>query len=282
MNIEAELVDHPKYLLLRKKVGVLALEYLIRIWGHCASNRRGEHWRGKDAEYLEIVARWTGEPGALLSALVEVGFVDQKPTGLLIHDWESNNSFTVANWTKNLSGRPSKKKPTSATPEPKPVQDGSHGEAMGKPWAPHGDPVCMSDRVNEGVRAPSLSQDSEPLIPTEAEVRAWALGSPAAVHPDYAAEKWADTSEKHLWVVKGELIDWKSRWTRWWSTDRPGWIQRRSGVLAKNGAASGLEDRIADLRQQLEKAVKNGDPGAEGLRQQIAALKAQRTQDGKE
>jgi hypothetical protein len=282
MNIEAELVDHPKYLLLREMVGPNALEYLIRIWGHCAANRRGEHWKGKDGKYLEIVARWTGDRSVLFMALVEVGFVENRLTGIVIHDWESNNSITVANWTRNLNGRPSKKKPSKTPQEANTHTAGSHGEAAGNPRGSRGDPVCMNECMNERVLAPSLSQDSEPLIPTEAEVRAWALGSPAAVHPDYAAEKWADTSEKHLWIVKGELIDWKARWTRWWATDRPGWIQRRSGILAKNGAASGLEDRIADLRQQLEKAVKNGDPVADDLRQQIAALKAQRAKDDKE
>ena len=40
MIVEPELPDHPDYLLLKKAVGDFAMEALIRLWGHCQSNRR--------------------------------------------------------------------------------------------------------------------------------------------------------------------------------------------------------------------------------------------------
>lgn len=105
MNVEPELLDHPKFLRLEKRVGAGALKVLLRLWGHCAANKRGERWPLADAEYIECVARWSGLPGELYAALVEIGWVEVTSEGLVIHDWEQNNSFTVLNWSRNPNGR---------------------------------------------------------------------------------------------------------------------------------------------------------------------------------
>ena len=104
MKVHAELVDHPKYLRLKRAVGEGALECLIRLWGHCESNQRGEYWKKADPEYVEHVCRWTGAQGVLFEALVASGWIDSKPQGISVHDWNETNWRAVFNWKIGRSG----------------------------------------------------------------------------------------------------------------------------------------------------------------------------------
>ncbi len=74
------------------------------------------------------------------------------------------------------------------------------------------------------------------VLPTEAEVRDWA--SLSGVDPDYAAAKWADTNEKHRWLDRGQLVDWRKRWLRFWTADREGWFAKKNSA-ARAGLAYG-------------------------------------------
>lgn len=129
MIVETELPDHPDYQMLKRVVGEYAMEALIRIWGHCQSNKRGERWTGRGADYLEVVAKWEGERGALFRALKDYGWIEVHGEDVVIHNWEMKNSCLLAS-RKNgkLGGRPRKpeekrtEKPTGlaqvTTPKP--------------------------------------------------------------------------------------------------------------------------------------------------------------------
>lgn len=109
MRVEPELPDHPKYLRLKRRVGDFALEALVRLWAHCQQNQRGELWRGVDAEYLELIAKWEEQPGLLFRSLLETGWIEQSAEGILIHDWEEMNSQIVNNWVNGTKGGRRKK-----------------------------------------------------------------------------------------------------------------------------------------------------------------------------
>lgn len=109
MIVEPELPDHPDYLLLKKAVGDCAMESLIRLWGHCQSNRRGENWAGKGLDYVETVARWDGERGALFRALQDYGWIEVINEGVRIHNWEKMNAKLIASRSNGgKGGRPNK------------------------------------------------------------------------------------------------------------------------------------------------------------------------------
>lgn len=75
------------------------------------------------------------------------------------------------------------------------------------------------ERENERI----LSPDS---IPSEQEVRDWALG--ADVDSDYAVQKWNETSERHAWFPNKELLDWKKRFERYWQEDKDAWAAKKN------------------------------------------------------
>ena len=104
MRVEPELPDHPKFLRLKRRIGDVAMECLVRMWGHCQQNQRGGHWPSADAEYLEIVCKWSGKAGELHAALVDTKWIEEAGGGLLIHDWEEVNCLTISGWRNGKKG----------------------------------------------------------------------------------------------------------------------------------------------------------------------------------
>lgn len=51
---------------------------------------------------IEMAAQWEGEEGALLGAMIEVGFVDKDDTGIRIHDWQDYAGKLIARREKAL------------------------------------------------------------------------------------------------------------------------------------------------------------------------------------
>jgi uncharacterized phage protein (TIGR02220 family) len=105
MRLEPELLLHPKFRRLKRRVGDLALEYLVMVWGHCQQNKRGEFWPGADEDYLEDLCQWSGKNGELYGAMIDSGFVHEEEDGLRIHDWNDMNSGFIANWKTKHKGR---------------------------------------------------------------------------------------------------------------------------------------------------------------------------------
>lgn len=111
MKIEPELPSHPKYLMLRAKIGPEALEYLIRLWGHCECSKRGEWWAGADSSYVEAVCQTRKRPGLVYAALLSGKWIHEDSqggvSGVRIHQWNETNWRAVSNW--ELGSRPKTK-----------------------------------------------------------------------------------------------------------------------------------------------------------------------------
>ncbi len=115
MIVSGDIFSNPKFLALRREVGPQALECLCRLWAHCAEDKRGPDWGKVDADYVELVCHWQGEPGRLFTALTAPKIPGKKPwiekyyNRLVIHGWREYNANMVANWKKGpLGGRPKK------------------------------------------------------------------------------------------------------------------------------------------------------------------------------
>lgn len=117
VKVDPGYVNHPKFLRLKKAVGELAMEFVIRIWGHCQQGQKGEYWRGADAGYVEAVAMWTGTEGKLFEAMAACRIILIEANGIRVNDWNRENWRTVSNW--QLGGRPKRNKgSTKAEPTP--------------------------------------------------------------------------------------------------------------------------------------------------------------------
>ena len=151
MRVEPGLTSHPKYLRLRKAVGIGAADFLVRLWGHCQQAQKGEYWRGADSAFVEAVCAWDGEDGKLFSALVACRFIEQEERGIRIHKWKYYNSQAVANWYNgNKGGRP-KKPADNPVVNPMPNQVVTHSGNQSQTQ-------CEPEREREGKTDRSLTQ----------------------------------------------------------------------------------------------------------------------------
>ena len=251
MNVEMEVLAHPKYRALRRAVGAEALEYLVRLWGHCASNKRGEYWPKATADYVESVCDWQGERGGFFDLLVSVGFIDVPAdgVGVVVHDWNEQNSFTVQNWNRNPSGRRGK---TVGLTVDKPTVPGA--EATGKPRGSHGEPLRMSeerDKSEESECARAPREEMEPHIPTWEEFRAAAEFSAMAIPEDYLRRQFQGFEHNLAWLTKfGQLRPWKRIVTDRWAADRMNW--KPSGTGPEKKPAASKAQQLYSVSRELE------------------------------
>jgi len=91
-----------------------------------------------------------------------------------------------------------------------------------------------TDRENqERESVPPGSPADGHAVPTEEDVRAWARVND--VDENYAAERFHATTEKHQWESNGRVIDWRSRFKRFWSDDKAEWFSQKKR-RRRNGA----------------------------------------------
>ena len=88
--IEVDLPDHPKVADLENELGETTVEaYLIRVWCWAARLAPDGVTRGVSAECsVERAARWRGNSGVLVAALVKTGWLERSEDGLRLHNWE--------------------------------------------------------------------------------------------------------------------------------------------------------------------------------------------------
>lgn len=97
IRIAVTLPDHPKTVMLMRKLGDKAFWCLTKLWVFTAMNAPDGNLSRYGAEELEIAAGWTGDDDVFIDSLIEMGFMDEiKETGdLKIHDWEEHNPYAA-------------------------------------------------------------------------------------------------------------------------------------------------------------------------------------------
>jgi len=98
IKVHSDLIDHPKALALAHRLGdSRAWSYVVAVWFHLARyNPEGWIRDTEDAQRaLEAAARWSGDAGALVSALVEVGFMERKRGRIVAHGWDDHQGAHV-------------------------------------------------------------------------------------------------------------------------------------------------------------------------------------------
>lgn len=85
---------HPKTFGLEQMLGAKAILCLQTLWLWAASNRADGVLRGLNAKTLEFAAKWPGEQGAFVKALVELRWLDVHEDGTYeLHEWKQHNPW---------------------------------------------------------------------------------------------------------------------------------------------------------------------------------------------
>jgi hypothetical protein len=184
IRIATSLPDNPKTLKLIRRLGDSGFKSLIFLLCRVGTHRPDGNLAGLDTEDIEGLAQWSGEEGALLSALVDIGFIDETEDGLKLHDWERWNPWATgaerraeiarkaarARWGDPESRKPKPKKRAAKkakTKEPEEELDTSKPMVLDKlkpdearpqeegPYPPQGQGVGLAEcpQLDRGQRA---------------------------------------------------------------------------------------------------------------------------------
>lgn len=293
MIFEPGLIQHPKYLVLRRAVGPGAMEYLFRLWRHCQMEKRGEEWGAVGWRYVEAVCGWEGEPRVLWNALRQpvvkggVGFIKKEKNGkILINSWNEINASLVANWVRGPAGR--RGNGSKSMEEPEAV--GSPGVSGGLAGAKPGRSRGVSDRtgqdrieVNIGTARAGLADEAcapgpgarrrEIRMPgTEEEAEIWcqAIGVPKG----YARTIWLQVSAVGFKDGSDRLIeDWpryvKGRYEREFGEG----VRQRVEQVARGMAAGKGEEPLWARIKRLEEAIAEHPANKKGRAPKVVAMR---------
>ena len=95
-RISTALPQHPKTKKLRRRLGDGGCWSLVCLFLWTAANRWDGSLADMSDEDIELAADWTGEVGELVTALVEVGFLDGESGCYAIHDWHDHNPWAAS------------------------------------------------------------------------------------------------------------------------------------------------------------------------------------------
>lgn len=94
-RIAVGLPAHPKTKKLIRRIGEAGAWYLVRLFLWAASDRSNGDLSGLSDEDIELAVDWSGEEGAFVEALANVGFIDGEEGARAIHDWEEHNPWAA-------------------------------------------------------------------------------------------------------------------------------------------------------------------------------------------
>lgn len=90
LRIDAATLGHPKVGRLARALGCpqeQALGIVVTLWCAVSSSRPDGCLDGWKAEDIAYICRWSCDPESTLAALLQCGFLDETPTGMVVHEW---------------------------------------------------------------------------------------------------------------------------------------------------------------------------------------------------
>jgi hypothetical protein len=95
IRISVSFKDHRKRKKLRSILGPGATDYLLDLWIAASVSRPSGVLTGLSEADIALDAGWPGEPGELVSALLECGFLEKKDGVYILHDWADHQGYVV-------------------------------------------------------------------------------------------------------------------------------------------------------------------------------------------
>jgi hypothetical protein len=222
-RISTAFPHHHKTVKLERRLGAAGFRALIRLWLWTADNRCDGDLRDMTVEDIEIAADWSGDAGAFVGTLVEVGFLDGGDGCYWLHDWADHQPYVAARPQRSKVARlAALKKWNDTTPEQR--SEAARHAAKAK-WAAvragRTDDACERDasRTDDAcdVRAPF------PTLPVPAQ------HTTIAPHPQ--ADAAPDADEVGLRELKSKV---RSEIQSHWGTFNKGVTLPWDGRAAKN------------------------------------------------
>ena len=273
MIISPTIVNHPKFVALKSAIGDYAMEALVRIWAHCQEDQRAEFWAEKSPEYLEIIARWSGERLELWTALLRTGWVIEENGGIRVHEWNNYNSTLLRSWNAVRNHR--KKKPDDLKTIARPSSDDLATIL----------PSSLSS-LNEKIEKSVQKEEERSTgieVPSDAEVfgfiQDWP-GEPASATPtipkDWAIQWLARMAGRREWPA-----DWRRKLTADWRAGFRDWLQGKKNGPAdkpKKRALWEISKDISAVEKLMDEHPSNcwpaNKPRDPAIEQEYDALKA--------
>lgn len=97
--------DHPKTLKVIKRLGLAGGWSLLRLLLWTASERHTGDLAGLSDEDIELAARWEGDGGALVEALIVVGYLEGDEGARRVHDWREHNPWAATRGVRVAKAR---------------------------------------------------------------------------------------------------------------------------------------------------------------------------------
>lgn len=104
-RIATGLPSHPKTKKLIRRIGESGAWRLVCLFLWTAANRPNGDLSGMSDEDIELAIDWNGEPGAFITAMLEVRFLDGEPGKRIIHDWAEHNPWAATASLRSEAGK---------------------------------------------------------------------------------------------------------------------------------------------------------------------------------
>ena len=95
---------HHKTRKLERRLGEAGVMALLRLWEYAAEFRPDGELSGMNEEDIALAAGWHGD-GDFVSALIEIGWLDEGPDCLSMHDWLEHNPWAADAEERSDKGR---------------------------------------------------------------------------------------------------------------------------------------------------------------------------------
>lgn len=207
-RISTALPSHPKTKKLARRLGPAGPLGCIYLFLWVASNRSDGDLTGMTDEDIELAVDWTGDDGAFVRAMVDVGFLEGIASERLVHDWAEHNPWAAGAGARSEKSRwaalcKQHGRAEAARQMPEYAQRigaASHPQAGSEPESASGKPDAVLESASgtqlaESGSAPSpfrLPSDSFPSPPPTAKKPAKARAAPIPAPDDVDAQVWAD------------------------------------------------------------------------------------------
>lgn len=104
-RVAIDFFSHHKARKLKRRLGNDGIVALLQLWAYAAKTRPDGELTDMSIEDIEIATDWSGEDGALVQTLTDIGFLDKKADGYALHDWHENNSWAAAAESRSDASR---------------------------------------------------------------------------------------------------------------------------------------------------------------------------------
>lgn len=113
-KLYGDFFSHPKTLELQAELGDPSADvYVVRMWAYVSRVAATGRLSGRNVvSVLERAVGWAGEPGRFVQAALRVGFLEQEPEALVVHDWAREQGAHVAKVEKDRARPPAHKRNT--------------------------------------------------------------------------------------------------------------------------------------------------------------------------